>query len=129
MEHIYHKYNGKVDYPDCFIHILPNSLRSNKICIWFIYSSTPVLLPEEFHGQRSLAGYRPWGCKESDTTEHAHKIHLFPCVVFFFFFHLISNISSSVFSKALFIPSPLPSKSIIIFSLSITKQNFPKRLH
>ena len=21
------------------------------------------------HGQRSLAGFRPWGCKESDTTE------------------------------------------------------------
>ena len=30
---------------------------------------TPVLLPEKFHGQRSLAGYRPWGCKELDTTE------------------------------------------------------------
>ena len=30
---------------------------------------TPVFLPEEFHGQRSLAGYSPWGCKESDTTE------------------------------------------------------------
>ena len=26
----------------------------------------PVLLPGEFHGQRSLAGYSPWGCKESD---------------------------------------------------------------
>ena len=26
-------------------------------------------LPEKFHGQRSLAGYSPWGCKESDTTE------------------------------------------------------------
>ena len=24
------------------------------------------------HGQRSLAGYSPWGCKESDTTEHTH---------------------------------------------------------
>ena len=23
----------------------------------------------EFHGQRRLAGYSPWGCKESDTTE------------------------------------------------------------
>ena len=23
-------------------------------------------------GQRNLAGYRPWGCKESDTTEHKH---------------------------------------------------------
>ena len=31
--------------------------------------STPVFLPREFHGQRSLVGYSPWGCKESDTTE------------------------------------------------------------
>ena len=29
----------------------------------------PVFLPGKFHGQRSLAGYSPWGCKESDTTE------------------------------------------------------------
>ena len=29
----------------------------------------PVLLPGESHGQRSLAGYSPWGPKESDTTE------------------------------------------------------------
>ena len=27
------------------------------------------ILPGEFHGQRSLAGYSPWGRKESDTTE------------------------------------------------------------
>ena len=26
-----------------------------------------VFLPGEFHGQRSLAGYGPWGPKESDT--------------------------------------------------------------
>ena len=30
---------------------------------------TPVFLPGEFHGQRSLVGYRPWGHKESDMTE------------------------------------------------------------
>ena len=30
------------------------------------HSST---LPGEFHGQRSLAGYGPWGLKELDTTE------------------------------------------------------------
>ena len=30
---------------------------------------TPGLLPGESHGQRSLAGYSPWGCKELDTTE------------------------------------------------------------
>ena len=32
-------------------------------------ATTPVFLPGEFHGQRSLAGYSPWGCKELDTTE------------------------------------------------------------
>ena len=30
---------------------------------------TPVFLPGESQGQRSLAGYRPWGLKELDTTE------------------------------------------------------------
>ena len=30
---------------------------------------TPVFLPGESHGQRSLEGYSPWGCKESDRTE------------------------------------------------------------
>ena len=30
---------------------------------------TPVFLPGEFHGQRSLAGYSPWCHKESDMTE------------------------------------------------------------
>ena len=29
----------------------------------------PVFLPGESHGQRSLAGYSPWGHKESDTAE------------------------------------------------------------
>ena len=31
--------------------------------------STPVFLPGEFHGQRNLTGYSPWGCKEPDTAE------------------------------------------------------------
>ena len=30
----------------------------------------PVFLPGKLHGQRSLAGYSPWGPKESDTIEH-----------------------------------------------------------
>ena len=33
------------------------------------WQPTPVFLPGEFHGQRSLEGYSPWGCKESDRTE------------------------------------------------------------
>ena len=30
---------------------------------------TPVVLPGKSHEQRSLVGYSPWGCKESDMTE------------------------------------------------------------
>ena len=32
-------------------------------------ATTPVFLPGESHGQRSLVGYSPWGRKESDTSE------------------------------------------------------------
>ena len=31
-----------------------------------------MFLPGESHGQRNLAGYSPWGHKESDTTEQLH---------------------------------------------------------
>ena len=32
-------------------------------------TATPLFLPREFHGQRSLAGYNPWGLEESDMPE------------------------------------------------------------
>ena len=32
-------------------------------------ATTPVFLPGESHGQKSLAGYSLWGHKESDTAE------------------------------------------------------------
>ena len=48
--------------------------------------STPVFLPGKSHGQRSLASYSPWGCKELDTAERLyntnnsiiiHYVHLY----------------------------------------------------
>ena len=33
------------------------------------WQPTPVFLPGEFHGQRSLMSYSPWSCIESDMTE------------------------------------------------------------
>ena len=33
------------------------------------WQPTPIVLPGEFHGQKSLVGYSPWDGKESDTTE------------------------------------------------------------
>ena len=43
------------------------------------YSYIPVFLPGKPHGQRSLVGYSPWGCKELDmtkglTTQHTHML-------------------------------------------------------
>ena len=42
------------------------------------WQPTPVFLPGESHGQRSLAGYSPWDHKESDTTERLsmHAIYI-----------------------------------------------------
>ena len=33
------------------------------------WQATPVFSPGKSHGQRSLVGYSPLGCKESDMTE------------------------------------------------------------
>ena len=55
--------------------------RRHRFCPWVgklpcrrKWQPAPVFLPGKSHGQRSLEGYGPWGCKESDTTEVAeHK--------------------------------------------------------
>ena len=39
------------------------------------WQPTPVFFLGEFHGQRSLVGCSPWGCKESDTTESLSHTH------------------------------------------------------
>ena len=80
---------------------LPRWLRQWRICLqcrrprfdpwvgkfsckreWLL---NPVFLPREFHGQKILGDYSPWGCKELDTTEwltlsyktyHIHNIHV-----------------------------------------------------
>ena len=62
-------------------------MQDNKRCgfsLWFgmipwrrAWQPTPVFLPGESHGQRSLVGCNLWGCKELDTTEatyHARKM-------------------------------------------------------
>ena len=40
------------------------------------WQATPVFLPGESHGQRSLVGYSPWGCKELDRTESLPLIYI-----------------------------------------------------
>ena len=48
---------------------IPGSGRSPGEGKW---QPTPVLLPGESHGGRSLVGYSPWHRKESDMTEWLH---------------------------------------------------------
>ena len=36
------------------------------------------ILAWEIGGQKSLAGYSPWGCKQSDMTEQLTLAHFFP---------------------------------------------------
>ena len=71
---------------------LPWWLRQSRICLqcrglgfnlWVRkipwrreWLPTPVFLPGEFHGQRNLMGYSPWGYKESDTTERLKLLPL-----------------------------------------------------
>ena len=55
----------------------------------------PSILPGQFHGQRSLLGCSPCGCKESDMTEQLTHTWCFKSCV------IIENLSSSVLLKHL----------------------------
>ena len=45
------------------------------------WQPTPLFLPEEFHGQRSLTGCSPWGHKEQDTTERLSLTHSYKYII------------------------------------------------
>ena len=44
------------------------------------WNPTPVLLPRKSHGWRTLVGYSPWGCTESDMTERLHFYFSLSCI-------------------------------------------------
>ena len=51
--------------------------KSSSLSLWWRrqWQPTPVFLPGESHGQRSLVGYSPWGRKESGTTKRLTHTH------------------------------------------------------
>ena len=53
---------------------MAQTVKSMKIPWRRKWQLTPVFLPGEPHGQRSLAGYSPWGCKELNSTERLHSL-------------------------------------------------------
>ena len=61
--------------------LIPRLERSPGERAW---QPTPVFLPGESHGQRSLASYSPWSHKESDMTEqlaHTQKHTQTSCTI------------------------------------------------
>ena len=72
------------------------------------WQPTPVFLPGESHGQRSLAGYSPWGRKESDTTERlqnnktsdryiSYLMDVFHAI-YTYMYHFVSNRGTQILS-------------------------------
>ena len=59
------------------------------------WQPTPIFLPGEFQGQRSLVGYSPWGHIELDRTERLTHTHCIPNTV-------LCYISNSRKIKAIF---------------------------
>ena len=62
-----------------FLHWIPFTHLSKIIWRWQ-WQPTPILLPGKSHGWRSLVGYSPWGCKESDRTEQLHFHFSLSCI-------------------------------------------------
>ena len=88
--------------------LIPGSGRFPGVRKW---QPTPVSLPGEFHGHRSLAGCSSQGHKESDVTEQLTLIHL------------VSDAAGAVVSKrggpALLELLPLRKKANAYFKISV----------
>ena len=68
LTHVFKAYYQFVLLPPHFLPLLPGS-HINHLLKW---QPTPVVLPGQSHGWRSLVGYSPRGRKELDTTEQPH---------------------------------------------------------
>ena len=66
----------------CYINNKMSCIRKAFLFLsWALYwrrkwQPTPVFLPGELHGQRSLMGYSPWGQKELDMTNTKSLSHV-----------------------------------------------------
>ena len=76
-QHLLGRFSGKESPCQC------RRRRRHRFDLWVgtmpwnrKWQPTPLFLPGEFHGQRSLVDPRSWGHKESDMTEHTHTQHI-----------------------------------------------------
>ena len=79
------------------VQMVKNSPAIRETCVWFLGwedspgaghgNSLQYSCLENPHGQRSLAGYNPWGCKESDMTEWLSTASLLRNIASFLRYH------------------------------------------
>jgi len=74
--------------------VKPRGLSGDPV----VRNGYPVQESGEFHGQKSLAGYSPWGCKESDMTERLSLINttMVQIVCFSIKYATLSEVSGNV---------------------------------
>ena len=74
-------------------------------------ATTPIFLPGESHGQKSLVGYSPGGCKEVDTMEQLswHTSHS----------GLFSTISSAFLTNLCLLSVIIPNRGLLKSSTMI----------
>ena len=113
----------------CLLHCsLLKTLKWPSICFSWSqkWQPTPVSLPGKFHGQRSLVGYRPWGCKKSDITEwlNTHIIRLLPVGLKTFSWAILLYVTLSFSPSCSFCGSQNHHHQVIfvIFFLSSSEQ-------
>ena len=93
------------------------------------WQPTPVFLPGEFHGQRSLVGYSSWSCKALDMTEWLTYTHINIKINKILYIYLYTF--SPIFVYLLIIgEQKLPSQSVSLLCRLFGTENKsrPKRL-
>ena len=50
--------------------------QNTNVYVYIMCMCMCMCMPGEFHGQRSLVGYSPWGHKELDMTEWLSTAHI-----------------------------------------------------
>ena len=94
-------YHGTSSVAQCWRTHLPMQ-ETQEMWVWYLgwedpwarqWQPTPVFLPGEPHGQRSLEGYSPWGHRVRQDWTHTHVIN-----------HRILNIVSCALQEDLILP-------------------------